>query len=105
LLGCADFDLNCKYSSVLRAFASAPVSYSPPVRRVHRIGFTSLAIVLGFEVGSLRADVVAVVSARSAVTALSKDDVLDIFLGKRTHFPDGSKALPIDQSEGTPARD
>ncbi len=81
------------------------MSYSPPVRRVHRIGFTSLAIVLGFEVGSLRADVVAVVSTRSAVTALSKDGVLDIFLGKRTRFPDGSKALPIDQSEGTPARD
>jgi ABC-type phosphate transport system substrate-binding protein len=39
------------------------------------------------------------------VTALSKDGVLDIFLGKRTRFPDGSKALPIDQSEGTPARD
>jgi ABC-type phosphate transport system substrate-binding protein len=74
------------------------------VRRGHRIGFAGLAITLGFAAGALKADVVAVVSASSPVTSLSKSDVLDIFLGKRTRFPDGSSALPIDQSEGTPAR-
>ena len=30
---------------------------------------------------------------------------MDIFLGKRTRFPDGSLALPIDQTEGSAARD
>jgi ABC-type phosphate transport system substrate-binding protein len=51
------------------------------------------------------ADVVAVVSAKSAVTTLSKSQVADIFLGKATRFPDGSQAVPIDLSEGTIARD
>ena len=51
------------------------------------------------------ADVVAVVSAKSAITTLSKSQVLDIFLGKTARFPDGSQAEPIDQSEGTSVRD
>ncbi len=53
----------------------------------------------------LPADEVAVVSAKSTVTTLSKSQVVDIFLGKTTRFPDGSQAVPIDQSEGTLARD
>jgi ABC-type phosphate transport system substrate-binding protein len=63
--------------------------------------------VLGLLVGSRRlpAVEVAVVSAKSTVTALSKSQVADIFLGKTSRFPDGSQAVPIDQSEGTLARD
>src|ERR1700722_10056192 len=63
--------------------------------------------VLVFLVASQRllADEVAVVSAKSTVTTLSKSQVADIFLGKTTRFPDGSQAVPIDQSEGTLARD
>jgi ABC-type phosphate transport system substrate-binding protein len=51
------------------------------------------------------ADVVAVVSAKSAVTALSKAQVADIFFGRVSRFPDGTPAVPIDQAEGTAARD
>ena len=51
------------------------------------------------------ADVVTVVSAKSAVTALSRSQISDIFLGKSTRFPDGSAAVPIDQVEGTAIRD
>lgn len=51
------------------------------------------------------ADVVAVVSAKSAVTALSKAQVADIFFGRVSRFPDGTPAVPIDQAEGTEARD
>jgi hypothetical protein len=29
---------------------------------------------------------------------------MDIFFGRRTRFPDGSVAVPIDQSEGSAAR-
>jgi ABC-type phosphate transport system substrate-binding protein len=53
----------------------------------------------------LAADEVPVVSAKSTVTTLSKTQIADIFLGKITRFPDGSPAVPIDQSEGTAARD
>jgi ABC-type phosphate transport system substrate-binding protein len=52
-----------------------------------------------------KADVVVVVSAKCAVSTLSKDQATDIFLGKTTRFPDGATAVPIDQMEGSPARD
>jgi ABC-type phosphate transport system substrate-binding protein len=50
-------------------------------------------------------DVVAVVSARSPVTALNAGQVADIFLGKTSRFPDGTQAVPIDLGEDSPARD
>jgi ABC-type phosphate transport system substrate-binding protein len=50
---------------------------------------------------SSRAEVVAVVSSKSAITALSKSQVADIFLGKVNRFPDGILAMPIDQAEGS----
>jgi hypothetical protein len=54
---------------------------------------------------STRAEVVAVVSSKSAITALSKSQVADIFLGKVTRFPDGVLAVPIDQVGGSVERD
>jgi ABC-type phosphate transport system substrate-binding protein len=39
------------------------------------------------------------------VSTLSKDQVVDIFLGKTNRFPDGSQAVPIDQDEGSAARE
>ena len=50
-------------------------------------------------------EVVAVVSARSPITALNRDQVADIFLGKSTRFPDGTEAVPIDQTEESEVRD
>jgi ABC-type phosphate transport system substrate-binding protein len=46
-----------------------------------------------------------VVSSKSPITTLSKSQVADIFLGRRTRFPDASSAVPIDQTEGSAARD
>ena len=64
-----------------------------------------IALALGLGALSAAADVVAVVSSKSSVTALSKNQVADIFLGKTSRFPDGEPAVPIDQVEGSPARD
>jgi ABC-type phosphate transport system substrate-binding protein len=72
---------------------------------VHRIALLSVGLALGLAVGAVSADVVAVVSSKSPVTTLSKNQVMDIFLGKRTSFPDGSSAVPIDQTEGSAVRD
>jgi ABC-type phosphate transport system substrate-binding protein len=58
---------------------------------------------LGSAVG--QADVVAVVSAKSTITSLSKNEVADIFLGKTSRFPDGQAVIPIDQAESSPLRD
>jgi ABC-type phosphate transport system substrate-binding protein len=75
------------------------------VSAIHRIGLVSVGLTLGLGVSAVSADVVAVVSSKSPITTLSKNQVMDIFLGKRTSFPDGSLAVPIDQTEGSTVRD
>jgi ABC-type phosphate transport system substrate-binding protein len=70
-----------------------------------RIGFVIIGLILSLCVGMASAEMVAVVSARNPVTTLSKNQVVDIFLGKAGRFPDGSQAMPIDQVEGSVARD
>jgi len=50
------------------------------------------------------AEVVTVISAQNPVTALSKGEVSNIFLGKTNRFPDGNPAVPIDQPEGSALR-
>jgi ABC-type phosphate transport system substrate-binding protein len=50
-------------------------------------------------------EVVAVVSARSPITTLNPEQVADIFLGKASRFPDGTQAVPIDQTEESDVRD
>jgi len=71
----------------------------------HRIQLAVIALALGLASTRVDADVVAVVGANSPISSLSRAEVMDIFLGRRTRFPDGSAALPIDQSEGSAARD
>ena len=73
---------------------------------LNRIKWTILGLALSLAMAQAgQADVVVVVSPKCAVSTLSKDQVMDIFLGKTTRFPDGAPAIPIDQMEGTPARD
>lgn len=47
------------------------------------------------------ADVVAVVSVKSATLTLTKAQVADLFLGKASRYPNGELAVPIDQAEGS----
>lgn len=49
--------------------------------------------------------VVVVVSLKSTVTSLTRDQVADLFLGKVSRLPGGAKAAPIDLPEGSPERD
>jgi ABC-type phosphate transport system substrate-binding protein len=72
---------------------------------VNRVRLVAIGMALSLNAGGAAADVVAVVSAKNPVTALSKNQVMDIFLGKTSRFPDGSQAVPIDQVEGAAARD
>jgi ABC-type phosphate transport system substrate-binding protein len=72
---------------------------------VYRKKLVAIGLAVGLGIGVAQADSVAVVSARSTVTALSKDQVSDIFLGKLSRFPDGVLAVPIDQEEGSGSRD
>ncbi len=72
---------------------------------ISRIGSIIIALALALSSGQAAAEVVAVVSAKNPVTSLSKNYVADIFLGKTSKFPDGSRAVPLDQAEGSAARD
>ncbi len=72
---------------------------------VNRVKSKLLGLALSFWVNAAAADVVVVVSAKNKATTLSKNQVVDIFLGKASRFPDGSKAVPIDQVEGSAVRD
>jgi ABC-type phosphate transport system substrate-binding protein len=45
------------------------------------------------------ADMVVIVSVQNPVLSLSKDQVADIFLGRTASFPNGAKAMPIEQPE------
>jgi ABC-type phosphate transport system substrate-binding protein len=73
--------------------------------RMYRMGLMSLALALGLGNSAVSADVVVAVSAKSPITTLTKNQVIDLFLGRRTRFPDGNTAVPIDQAEGSAARD
>ena len=70
-----------------------------------RFAISLIGLGAAFGAGTAHADTVAVVSAKSPAVALSKSQVVEIFLGKVNRFPDGSQAVPIDQPEGSPARD
>jgi ABC-type phosphate transport system substrate-binding protein len=77
-------------------------SLGKPVRRV---GLSAISLALSLASHAVLADVVAVVSAKSAVTTLSRSQVTDIFLGRATRFPNGVQAVPIDQAAGSATRD
>ena len=73
------------------------------------IPFTKRVLAVALLAGSLHngaaAEVVVIVSAKSALTALRADQVADIFLGQIASFPDGVEAVAVDQHIGTPLRD
>ena len=71
----------------------------------NRSGLVVFGLALGLSSTVLEADVVAVVSAKSPITALDKSQVADLFLGKTNRFPNGVQAVPIDQAEGQAVRD
>jgi ABC-type phosphate transport system substrate-binding protein len=70
----------------------------------NRNGWILIGLTLGLASNVAVADIVVVVSARSPVSALSKEQVEDIFLGKTIRFPDGALAVAIDQPEGSASR-
>lgn len=68
------------------------------------LGFVLTSFMLSLNCGAAEADVVAVVSAKGPVCALSKHQVSDIFLGKTVRFANGEIATPIDQPDGSMER-
>lgn len=65
----------------------------------------SMMLALAIVPAARAQDVVAVVSAKNPVQALNSEQIAEIFLGKTARFPDGTEAVPIDQTEDSPMRD
>ncbi len=70
-----------------------------------RPGLVAIGFALSLSCSAAVSDVVAVVSAQSSVTVLSQSEIVDIFLGHTSVLPNGEKATPIDQAEGSATRD
>lgn len=73
--------------------------------RISRVGLFVIGFAMSVGSQPAVADVVAVVSSKSAITTLTKNEVVDIFLGKVSRFPNGVHAVPIDQAEDSAARE
>lgn len=65
----------------------------------------ALAALLLAAVPAARADVVVIVAANSAIESLTTAEIADIFLGRMTKLPDGTRVVPIDRPEGSPLRE
>jgi ABC-type phosphate transport system substrate-binding protein len=72
---------------------------------VSRGGWLVLALALSATRSAAATDVVAIVAADSPITTLTQSQVVDIFLGRTRKLPDGDKAVPLDQPEGSATRD
>ncbi len=54
--------------------------------------------------GPLQADILVIVNAQNAVTRLEKKQVIDLFMGRVSAFPQGGPAQTLDLRPGTPLR-
>jgi ABC-type phosphate transport system substrate-binding protein len=64
-----------------------------------------LLAALLFSATNLYAEVLVVVGMKNNLTALTKIQVKDVFLGRITSFPNGNAAIPIDQPENLSLRE
>lgn len=67
--------------------------------RIAVIGFLAL-----LSVAVCRAEIVVVVNPKSGVEKLSRDEVVNIFLGRFRQLPSGIAALPVDLPAGQPEK-
>lgn len=54
--------------------------------------------------GPLQADILVIVNAQNSITALEKKQVIDLFMGRVSAFPQGEPAQTLDLKPGTPLR-
>jgi ABC-type phosphate transport system substrate-binding protein len=70
------------------------------LHRSMQVALAALALAAG-----ARAEVVVIVAKTSPVTALSAEQVAQIYMGASNAFPGGGGATPLDQPEGSALRD
>lgn len=70
-----------------------------------RLAATAIGLLISLAAATASAEVVVVVSSESPVRTLSRTVLTDIYLGRLNRFPNGEPAVPIDQTERSPAHD
>lgn len=78
---------------------------TPLMPAFKRARWVTIGLALSLSCSAAVSNVVAVVSAQSSVMVLSQSEIVDIFLGNTRVLPNGEKAMPIDQAEGSATRD
>jgi len=73
--------------------------------RSKRITVVGCVLVLSLALGTASAEVVVIVSAQSPVSALTRAQLADIYLGRSNRLPNGDPVVPIDQAFGSAAHD
>lgn len=63
-----------------------------------------LLVCYGFFSSAASAETVVIVSASSPVAHLSRDEVINIFMGRYRRLADGSSALPVEPGMDAPVR-
>ncbi len=77
----------------------------PLMPTLKRPGLVAIGFALSLGCSAAVSNVVVVVSAQSTVMVLSQSEIVDIFMGNTRVLPNGDKAMPIDQAEGSSIRD
>lgn len=80
------------------------ISFSEPMK-LRRLGLLSLlCTLLLLPVEPAMAQMVVIVNARSGVAVMTKNEVMNIFLGRYRQFFNGQEALPVDLADIHPDR-
>lgn len=67
-------------------------------------GFVVLLAMSICLVGVARAELIVIVNADNPIETLTREQVMDLYMGRRSHFPDGRHALPLDLDADSPLR-
>jgi ABC-type phosphate transport system substrate-binding protein len=70
---------------------------------IKRIFLSLIVLLLGLGVQA-RAELVLIVHPANPVEQLTREQVVDIYMGRNINFPGGNAALPIDLSPDSPLR-
>ena len=74
------------------------------MRRLVISAITILTLLLALS-SPARAELYVVVSNNNQIDALTQKEIVNIFMGKVSFFPNGSMAKPVDQAESSDARE
>ena len=65
----------------------------------------TIGLLVTLTVSVASAEVAVIVHPSSPTSTMTEDDISKLFLGKAKSFPSGEAAVPINQNEGSAARD